>query len=408
MLNRARSRSERRTVRICHPPLTPSLPELPLTPVVHLRASQLDRRSTDEPDSELGGAIARSLALQPAVRAAPSIEAGRCEMTLGTFSASSVRRAPVRCGPPCPPRSAAAASPSRARHAPRSAIAVLPERIRRSEKRRRDCMRNAPALTSSSSRSIFQPNPLAPAPPLRQVGAQAKPTLAPAREARGHGARGHEVRAHEEIKAKDEAPFTLRRADTEGSSRARRGRSPAEARGDRVSPAVLSFYVRGCRGSVPFINLGVRAGFDTTRRRTSPNSKCPNAPIGSHTPNPSESARPDGWSEAVHAISALAAAPSLAVAVPPAGRSGRRRRPRRVALSTAPGLLGGAPRGDVRCLPAHRGLQVLERSSAARASLHEREARRRQMAESGPGGAARRLRWVGRCREWSGCVARAW
>ena len=198
MLNRARSRSERRTVRICHPPLTPSLPELPLTPVVHLRASQLDRRSTDEPDSELGGAIARSLALQPAVRAAPSIEAGRCEMTLGTFSASSVRRAPVRCGPPCPPRSAAAASPSRARHAPRSAIAVLPERIRRSEKRRRDCMRNTPALTSTSSRSIFSAQPTRPRPSAAagrcssqaNAGASARGEGARGEGARGEGARG--------------------------------------------------------------------------------------------------------------------------------------------------------------------------------------------------------------------------
>ena len=169
-------------------------------------------------------------------------------MTLGTFSASSVRRAPVRCGPPCPPRSAAAASPSRApAHAPRSAVAVLPERIRRSEKRRRDRMRNATALTSSSSRSIFQPNPLAPAPPLRQVGAQAKPTLAPAREARGYGAREHEVRAHEEIKAKDEAPFTPRRADIEGSSRARRGGRPRRREATESRPMCCRFTLEDPR-----------------------------------------------------------------------------------------------------------------------------------------------------------------
>lgn len=233
-------------MRICRPLLAPSLPELTLTPVVHLRASQIDRRSTDEPDSELGGAMARSLALSPAVRAAPSIEICRCEMTLGTFSASSVRRTPVRCGPPCPPRSAAAASPSRApAHAPRSAVAVLPERIRRSEKRRRDRMRNAPALTSSSSRSIFSAQPTRPRPSAAagrcssqaNAGASARGEGARGEGARGEGARGDQGERRGAVHA---APRRHRRE----LARAK-GRSPVEARGDRVSPDVLSFYVGG-------------------------------------------------------------------------------------------------------------------------------------------------------------------
>ena len=89
-----------------------------------------------------------------------------------------------------------------------------------------------------------------------------------------------------------------------------------------------------------------------------------------------------------HAISALAAAPSLAVAAPPAGRTGRRRRPRRVALSTAPGLLGGDPRGDA-ALPARA-----PRPAGSRAS----ERRLRQSARARAGGATsaggrERTRW---------------
>ena len=168
-------------------------------------------------------------------------------MTLGTFSASSVRRAPVRCGPPCPPalrrgRVALSLAPA---HAPQSAVAVLPERIRRSEKRRRDRMRNAPALTSSSSRSIFSAQPTRPRPSAAagrcssqaDAGASARGEGVRGEGARGEGARGDQGERRGAVHA---APRRHRRE----LARAK-GRSPAEARGDRVSPDVLSFYVRG-------------------------------------------------------------------------------------------------------------------------------------------------------------------
>ena len=221
--------------------------------------------------------MARSLALSPAVRAAPSIEAGRCEMTLGTFSASSVRRAPVRCGPPCPPRSAAAASPSRApAHAPRSAVAVLPERIRRSEKRRRDRMRNATALTSTSSRLFVSAQPTRPRPSAAagRCSSQANAGASARGEgARGEGARGEGARGDQ---GERRGAVTLRRADTEGSSRARRGGRPWRREATESRPMCCRSMLEGCRGISSFI----RAGFDTTRGGDQPEleirPKCPN------------------------------------------------------------------------------------------------------------------------------------
>ena len=204
-------------------------------------------------------------------------------MTLGTFSASSVRRAPVRCGPPCPPRSAAAASPSRApAHAPRSAVAVLPERIRHSEKRRRDRMRNATALTSSSSRSIFSAQPTRPRPSAAagrcssqaNAGASARGDGARGKGARGEGARD------EAIKAKDEAP-SRRAAPTPKGARAREGEV---ARGGARRPS-LAWCVVVLRKRMTRIGSVIRAGFDTTRGGEQPELEIrPKSPNwGTHT-----------------------------------------------------------------------------------------------------------------------------